>query len=181
MGSVTGGSDPHRASLRAWLCSDSTGMQAKMTEAAITQLNAVPKDIDLQWTFVSCGGAAGSTYCTYRNTFGSDLIFRVPSESPQKVTEVKFDRTVFNTDAKQYTSHFVEAWISGNVQRMQALSSPAIVSFAATHSAPATPFTVTLSPSEVWIFEVTSSGADYRFVLKNQLGRSNAITELHTL
>lgn len=180
-GEVKGGNAPSQDALKAWLCQDNAGLQKHLNDAARDQMKAVPRDIDLQWTFVSCGGAAGSTYCTYRNALGSDLIFRILSQTPDRVVEVKFDRTLFPNNAEQYTRHFLAAWLADNTPRMRALSSASVTSFATSHSKPAAGYTVTLSPSEVWIFEVESSGADYRFVLQGQLGRANAITELNSL
>lgn len=84
----------------------------------------------------------------------------------------------FPSNAEQYTREFVEAWIKGNTDRMRALSSPAIVSFATSNAPPSKTYTVTLSPAEVWVFEVTSSGGNYRFVLQGELGKAGAITKL---
>lgn len=120
----------------------------------------------------------GSAYCTYHNTFGSNLIFRYPTSDQSKVTEVQFDRTIFHTDAAAYAKHFVDAWINGNAPRMQALCTAGALSFATTHAAPTFPYTATLSPSEVYIFEIQSDGADYRVVLQNPLGKSGAITQI---
>lgn len=170
IGAVTGGQEPSLAMLKAWLCGENVAL-----------MSAVPKDIDQKWSFIFCEGAAGSTYCTYRNSLGSQLIFKSQNAAPVKVTNVQLDRTIFNTDPKLYTQHFVEAWITGNVQRMQALATPVVVSFAASHTPPTRPYTTTLDPAEVYIFKVTSSGNDYRFVLQGQLGKANAITELHSL
>jgi len=177
-GSVSGGSDPHRAVIQAWLC---RGPQPNLTDAAAGQINSIARDIDMKWTFERCDGTAGANYCAYRNSNGSDLILRVPSQPGMKISEVKFDRTVYHTNAEHYARHFIDAWITGNELRMRALATPAVLSFAASHAPPPAPYTVTLSPAEVWIFEITSGSIGYRILLQNQLGRAGAVTGLHQL
>lgn len=178
-GSVNGGSGTHGAVMRAWVC-DQPLTQA--STAARTDLDNVPRaDINMDWTFVSCEDIMGPNMCIYRNNLGSDLVLRVPADAPDTVTEVRFQRTAFHSNAEAYARHFVEAWIGRNFVRMRALSSAAIVSFAESHAAPLAPWSLTLSPAEVWIFEVDSGTADYRIVLQGQLGRPNAVTELSAM
>src|SRR5581483_7602484 len=176
-GTLSGGEDPSQAVLKAWLCGDSATVQAKSTASAVTQLNAVPQDIDETWTYINCEGAAGSSYCFYRNKFGSELRVRSENAPPNKVTEVVFDKTVYNTDPVAYVKHFVNAWIGGNVQRMQTLSTPAAMSFVTSHGSPPTiPFGVVHDGTNT--YKVTSGSGNYTFKIDPaQLGKPNAVTE----
>lgn len=178
-GTLTGGTDPSAAVLKAWLCGDSATVSAKSASTAVTQLNAVPKDIDESWTYIFCEGAMGSSYCTYRNTPGSQLIFRSQNAPPNKVTEVQFDRTIYNTNPVAYVKHFVDAWIAGNVQRMQALATPAVVAFVASHGAPPTiPYGVALDGANT--YKVTFSGGNYTVKINpSLLGKPQAVTDLY--
>ncbi len=180
-GSIPGGADPSKAVLQAWLCSDDATLHAKLAAAPYGQLAAVPKDIDLKWTFIRCDGAMGSSYCNYRNTLGSELIFRSRNEPPQDITEVRFDKTTFYTDAEKYVREFIDAWEVGNAARMQALGSSSVVTFASTHTAPSSGYTVTPFDSPKVIFEVHSAAAKYVFELDNPLGKAGAITFVNTL
>lgn len=178
-GSVTGGSGVHRAVMRAWVCDQP---QTHLSDAGRDGLDAVPRaDINMDWTFVNCATPVSGKFCVYRNELGSDLVLQVPDSAPDTVTDVRFQRTMFYSDAEDYARHFVEAWIGRNFVRMRALSSASIASFAESHTAPLAPWSLTLSPSEVWIFEVDSATADYRVVLQGTLGRPNAVTELNPM
>ncbi|WP_162908188.1 hypothetical protein [Allorhizocola rhizosphaerae] len=164
-GTVRGGPDHLRGYVEDWLCGRRT-------------LPEVPLDIDMTWTFVECDGAAGSSYCSYRNGEGSDLILRVPNAQPETVTEVRVDRTTFAADADEYARQFVEAWVNGNQPRVRALSTPEVAAFTAGNPPPESGYEVVLSPSEVPEFEVRSSGSDYLLIVRGRLGRPNAITNI---
>ncbi len=164
-GTVQGGPDHLRTYVEDWLCGRRT-------------LPEVPTDMDMAWTFIECDGAAGSSFCTYRNGEGSDLILRVPNAQPETVNEVRVDRTVFAPDADAYARHFVEAWINSNQARLRALSTPDVASFAINNPPPESGYEVAHSPSEVPEYEVRSASRDYLLILRGQLGRPNAITSI---
>ncbi len=162
-GTVTGGPDKLRLFVEDFLCG-----RRKLPE--------VPGDIDMTWTFVDCDGAAGSSYCTYRNNEGSDLILRVPDEAPDRVSEVRMDRTLFPADADAYMRYFIQAWADRNVPRMRALSTPDVAAYAAANQAPQDGYSISRSAADAPRFEVDSAGRDYAVVVSGQPGRPNAIT-----
>src|SRR3954471_19139975 len=71
-GHATGGSGFAAQFMKAWLGCETSTVKALTSAAAYSEVTkiGVPK-LDMTWTFVACDGAAGSSYCTYRNKLGS--------------------------------------------------------------------------------------------------------------
>src|SRR5262245_60144884 len=97
-GKATGGTRFAAPFMKAWLACDTGGLKGVTSAPAYDQVVkiGVPK-LDMTWTHVQCDGAAGASYCTYRNKLGSDLILRIQNDATSHaITEVKLDTTVYH-------------------------------------------------------------------------------------
>ena len=114
--------DPPAAKLfDAWKAgkpSQATG--AFTTSAAKTQMFSQPYTTTAQWLFVTCDGAAGSTYCTWVNRIEGRLVLRVDNAS-QKVTSVQ--RISLNNESAGRLFH---GWRVGNVAGSGGVASPEV-------------------------------------------------------
>ncbi|NUT35566.1 MAG: hypothetical protein HOV79_21140 [Hamadaea sp.] len=178
-GTASGGSGPALALRKAWLACDTGELRKLTTDAAYAQLTKIgnPK-IDMTWTLAGCDGAAGSTYCTYRNKLGSDVIVRVRTEpGDHPVSEVRLDTTIYHADAEKYAREFLDAFVAHNKPRMVALSSQAVVDSIVVDAPPAG-YTLTLTPEPKWVYsaQFTSTGEYWIVTIRNPLGKAHAIT-----
>lgn len=178
-GKATGGSGPAAQFMTAWLSCDTATVKSLTTAEAYNGVVkiGVPK-LDMTWTYVMCDGAMGSTYCTYRNKLGSDLIVKLRNDATaQPITEVKLDPTVYHTDALKYAKEFLDAFTAHNKPRMVALSSPAIVD-AIVADAPPAGYTITLSPEPHWVYnaQFTATGEYWVVTIRGTLGKAHAVT-----
>jgi hypothetical protein len=152
-----------------------------MTPDAQTQLNAVPLPPNQKWNFQTCDGAAGSSYCSFASNDGDVITLRVVNTSlgkPHAVAEVKFDPTVYATDANEYVRTFIEAWRNANTRRMLALSSQTEVDYF-THYAPPEAYSVCgVKTGDAWSVRIYNVlGANYVVhVADSLLGNKHAIT-----
>lgn len=178
-GKSTGGTGFAAQFMKAWLSCDTSGLQAVTTGEAYSQVVkiGVPK-IDMTWAYVMCDGAMGSSYCTYRNKLGSDLILRVQNDATSHaIVDVKLDATVYHTDALKYAKEFLDAFTNHNKARMVALSSQAIVDSIVVDAPPAG-YTITLSPEPHWVYnaQFTATGEYWIVTIHGTLGKAHAIT-----
>ena len=73
----------------AWKANDpAAATGAITTHAAKVQMFSEPYSASAQWTFITCDGAAGSTYCTWVNKIEGRLVLRVDNAA-QQVTSVQ--------------------------------------------------------------------------------------------
>lgn len=178
-GTVSGGSGPALTFMKAWLVCDVDGMKTLTTDAAYAQVTKIgsPK-LDMAWTLAGCDGAAGSTYCTYRNKLGSDVIVKVRNEpGDHPISEVRLDATVYHTDAEKYAREFLDAFTAHNKPRMVALSSQSVVDSIVVDAPPAG-YTLTLTPEPKWVYsaQFTATGEYWIVTIRNPLGKAHAIT-----
>jgi len=178
-GTVSGGDGLVLQFMKAWLACDTTKLKSLTTDAAYAQVTkiGVPK-LDMTWTKASCDGAAGSTYCTYRNKLGSDLIIRSRNDvTDHAITEVRLDATVYYTDAEKYAREFLDAFVNHNKPRMVALSSQSVVDSVVVDAPPAG-YTLTLSADPHWVYnaQFTATGEYWVVTIHNPLGKAHAVT-----
>lgn len=178
-GTVSGGSGAALDVMKAWLTCDSAKLHTLLQDPAYAQLAAigVPK-LDMHWSLAQCGGAAGSTYCTYRNKLGSDVIIRLRNEpGPSPVTEFKLEATVYFNDAEKYAREFLDAFANHNKPRMVALASQSIVDSIVVDAPPAG-YNLVLMPEPHWVYnaQFTATGENWVVTIHGALGKAHAIT-----
>ncbi|GHJ42689.1 hypothetical protein Cs7R123_00310 [Catellatospora sp. TT07R-123] len=178
-GTVSGGEGASLQVMKAWLKCDTTALHTLMQNDAYQQLHAIgTPNIDTHWTFVYCDGAMGSSYCTYRNKLGSDIVIRLSnSATDHPVTEFKLDLTVFHKDAEKYAREFLDAFVNHNKPRMVALASQPIVDSIVVDAPPAG-YDLTLSPDPHWVYnaQFTATGEYWVVTVHGTLGKAHAIT-----
>jgi hypothetical protein len=167
--------------LAAWGALQVQTLSDLTTSEAQAQINALPIPPNQKWNFQTCDGAAGSTYCSFASNDGDVITLRMVNATLGKahaVAEVKFDPTVYATDAKEYVRTFIEAWRNANSRRMLALSSQTEVDFF-THYTPPDTYTVCgLHSGDVWSVRIYN-GIGLNYVVKVAdpvLGNKHAIT-----
>jgi hypothetical protein len=178
-GKATGGSGFAAQFMKAWLACDTAALKSLTTADAYNQVVkiGVPK-LDMTWSYVQCDGAMGSSYCTYRNKLGSDVILRLRNDATSHmITEVKLDPTIYQADALAYAKEFVDAFVNHNTPRMLALSSQGVVDSIVADAPPAG-YTITLSPEPHWVYNVqfTATGEYWLVTIHGTLGKAHAVT-----
>jgi hypothetical protein len=178
-GTATGGDGTAQQFMKAWLSCDTATLKTLTSDAAYAQVVkiGVPK-LDMTWVKAACDGTAGSTYCTYRNKLGSDVIIKVRNDGgAHPITEVRLDATVYYSDAEKYAREFLDAFAAHNKPRMVALASQSIVDSIVV-AAPPAGYTLTLSPEPHWVYnaQFTATGEYWIVTIHNPLGKAHAIT-----
>jgi hypothetical protein len=178
-GTVNGGDGIALQFMKAWLACDTSTLKSLTSDDAYAQLVkiGVPK-LDMTWAKAACDGTAGSTYCTYRNKLGSDMIVKVRNDGgAHPITEVRLDPTVYYSDAEKYAREFLDAFVNHNKPRMVALASQSIVDSIVVDAPPAG-YTLTLSPEPKWVYnaQFTATGEYWIVTIHNPLGKAHAIT-----
>jgi hypothetical protein len=178
-GKATGGTGSAAQFMKAWLACDTGTLKNLTTSGAYNQVVklGVPK-LDMNWSYVNCDGAMGSSYCTYRNKLGSDLIVRLQNDATSHaVTDVKLDPTVYQSDPLKYAKEFLDAFVNHNKPRMVTLSSQSIVDSIVVDAPPAG-YTITLSPEPHYVYnaQFTATGEYWIVTIHGTLGKSHAIT-----
>ncbi len=110
--------------LLAWRTNQQTRLAELVTPTVLSQLQTT-SNVEPNWTYVSCEGTAGSTYCQFLNGDGDAIILRVENLSLGKAnaaTEVKLDLTTYSDNAVEYVKAFIEAWRNENTKRMAILA-----------------------------------------------------------
>jgi hypothetical protein len=167
--------------LTAWGAIDVQTLSDLTTADAQAQLNALVIPPNQPWNFQTCDGAAGSTYCAYASNDGDVITLRMVNSVLGKahaVAEVKFDPTVYATDATGYVKEFIEAWRDGNTRRMLALSSQAEVDYFTHFTPPDTYVVCGLRSGDVWSERIyNAAGLNYVVKVADPvLGNRHAIT-----
>lgn len=130
-----------QALLKAWANKNYTRLDQLAITSAVQQIKdsitygGLP---NANWHYLNCQGAAGATYCTFRNDNGDETVIRLNNSQighPTAVTEAPLSRTEFPADASAYVNNFIDAWQQGNQQRMLAYANQSVVNFV-THYTP---------------------------------------------
>ena len=165
--------------LAAWGAIQIQTLTDLTTPDAQNQLNALAIPPNQPWNFQTCDGAAGSVYCSFASNDGDVITLRMINTTlgkPHAVAEVKFDPTVYATDAVAYVKGFIEAWRDANSRRMLALSSQTEVDYF-THFTPPAAYTVCgLKSGDTWSVRVYNSVVNYVVKVADPvLGNKHAI------
>ena len=99
--------------------------------AVLSQLQTTA-NVEPNWTYVDCQGAAGSSYCQFINADGDSVTVRLDNQllgRSRATTEVKLDQTTYSNNAVEYVKAFIEAWRNANTKRMAALANQAEVDY----------------------------------------------------
>lgn len=81
-----------KAVVAAWVAKDLSTLASLTTEQVHEQLIEIPGPLNMDWGFMMCDGAAGSSYCRFRNDPGDVLILRISNSKLGKAhatTEVQ--------------------------------------------------------------------------------------------
>ena len=168
------------ALLQAWRLRQFSRVGDLAVPEVLSQLQTAP-DIETDWTFVKCEGAAGSSYCQYLNGDGDSATLRLSNQQLGKAhatTEVILDRTAYSNNAVEYVKAFVEAWRNGNPKRMETLANPTEVSYFTHYTPPETYSTcATLTAGTASVRVYSAAGLNYTItVAVATLGSKHAIT-----
>jgi hypothetical protein len=128
------------AVLLAWRTNQRTRLAELVTPTVLSQLQTT-SNVEPNWTYVSCEGTAGSTYCQFLNGDGDAVILRVENLSlgkPNATTEVKLDLTTYSNNAVEYVKAFIEAWRNANTRRMAILANQTEVEYFTHYTPPGT-------------------------------------------
>ncbi|MFN8018850.1 MAG: hypothetical protein U0P45_12095 [Acidimicrobiales bacterium] len=92
----------------SWKGNDADGAHAFASDAAVDQLFTTAWSSSSDWTFITCNGTAGATYCTWVNRVETNLTMKVNNLAKQ-VTEVTFTPV-----SSGVAGRFVHAWRKGD-------------------------------------------------------------------
>ncbi len=135
------------AVLLAWRTNAQSRLAELVTPTVLSQLQTTT-NLERNWVYASCQGAAGSTYCQFLNGDGDAVTLRLENRyvgQPRAVTEVRLDVTTYSNNAIEYVKAFVEAWRNANTKRMAALANQAEVDYF-THYTPPGSYSTCASP-----------------------------------
>jgi len=120
--SYPSGAGPYtQAALNAWLNGDTARLDQLRDPAATIFATLSAGDYDKHFTLKNCQGAAGSSYCTFDNNVGDELMLRVSNEKlghPHALTDGHFSAITFPTDMQAYAQECLDAWKAGNTARV---------------------------------------------------------------
>lgn len=124
-----------KAAVVAWVAHDSSTLDAYETGGGILHglsTSAYNTQFALAPNF--CQGAAGSSYCLYFNTYGDELLLRVSNpllgQAHAIVSGGSFTPTTFPSDEQAYAKETLDAWNSGNDNRLKLLTRQQLTSAA---------------------------------------------------
>jgi hypothetical protein len=165
--------------LTAWGAKNSSRVGQLAANAAVLQLGAAQSQ-DKEWTYISCDASGDSTSCLYRNSYGDQFTVTMTTAAlgqPTAATDVLVNRTSYASSRTAYAGAFVEAWQSGNVQRMARLASTTVANYFKGKK-PLENFTATDMGTKVRV-EPASAGGGTSIELtfdSGKLGSAHAIT-----
>ncbi len=168
------------AVLLAWRSNQLTRLGDLVTSTVLSQLQSTGA-IEPNWAYLECQGAAGSSYCQFRNGDGDAVTVRLDNQLLGKAhatTEVKLDLTTYSNNAVEYVKAFIEAWRNANTKRMATLANQTEVDYF-THYVPpetySTCATITSGFANVRVYN--ADGLDYTLTIAvATLGNKHAIT-----
>jgi hypothetical protein len=110
-----------RAAVTAWLAGDQARLD-QLRDPANQLFHSISLgDYDKHYTFQSCQGAAGSSYCLFYNAVGDELTLQLSNQllgSPHAIVTGTFNPLTFPTDFQAYAQECLDAWKSGNTVRV---------------------------------------------------------------
>jgi hypothetical protein len=116
-----------KIAVNAWLGGDQTRLD-QLRDPANTIFQRVGSgNYDRHYTFKNCQGAAGSSYCTFDNAVGDELILRVANPKlggPHAIMDGQFNPITFPTDMRAYAQECLDAWKADNTARVEYLTTP---------------------------------------------------------
>lgn len=148
------------------------------------QIIEIPGPPNQSWTYHTCNGAAGSTFCEFFNANGDAIVLRVTNSLLGKahaVAGVTFQPTTYPNNAEDYVKAFIKAWQDGNRPRMLALANQNEVDYF-THYTPPENYSTCGEGAmgSTYVRVYNSDGLNYTIRVVNQfLGQKHAISE-HT-
>ena len=168
------------AVLQAWRSRQFTRLTDLTTPEVLTQLQTTG-NIETDWSFVNCQGAAGSSYCQYVNSDGDSATLRLNNQrlgTAHAATEVKLDLTTYSNNAVEYVKAFIEAWRNANTKRMATLANAAEVSYFTHYTPPGAYSTcATLAGGTANVRVYNPDGLNYTITVSvATLGAEHAIT-----
>jgi hypothetical protein len=168
------------AVLQAWRLKQFTRVSDLTSATVLTQLQTTA-NIETDWSFVNCQGAAGSSYCLYLNGDGDAATLRLENQQlgrAHATTEVKLDLTTYSNNAVEYVKAFIEAWRTANTKRMGVLANTTEVAYF-THYAPPGAYSTcaTLASGTASVRVYNADGLNYTLTVSvATLGAKHAIT-----
>ena len=168
------------AVLLAWRMNQQTRVAELVAPTVLSQLQTTG-NLEPNWAYGSCQGAAGSSYCQFVNGDGDAVTLRLENQllgKPHATTEVKLDLTTYSNNAIEYVKAFIEAWRNANTKRMATLSNQAEVEYF-THYTPPGPYLIcaVLSGFAASVRVYNADGLNYTLsVSVPTLGNKHAIT-----
>ena len=96
--------------MAAWAASNLTRLAQLTTPQVDEQFLEIPGKLKTDWIYVRCDGAAGSNYCTLRNSDGDQVLLRVLSQylgAAHAVVQLTASLTVYPANGEQYAREFV--------------------------------------------------------------------------
>lgn len=168
------------AVLLAWRIRQFTRLTDLTSPEVLAQLQTTA-NIEFDWSFINCQGAAGSSYCQYLNGDGDSATLRLNNQllgRAHAATEVKLDRTTYSNNAVEYIKAFIEAWRNANTKRMAALASATEVTYFTHYTPPGAYSTcATLAGGTASVRVYNADGLNYTLTVSvATLGAKHAIT-----
>jgi hypothetical protein len=114
-----------QAALSAWANGDTARLGQLRDPGATIFATLSAGNYDKHFALRSCQGAAGSSYCTFYNNVGDELVLRVSNEKlshPHAVMDGSFHPITFPTDMQAYAQECLDAWKAGNTARVSYLT-----------------------------------------------------------
>ena len=168
------------AVLQAWRIRQFTRLTDLASPEVLTQLQTTA-NIETDWSFVNCQGAAGSSYCQYVNGDGDSATLRLDNQllgRAHAATEVKLDLTTYSNNAVEYVKAFIEAWRNANTKRMATLANATEVTYFTHYTPPGAYSTcATLAGGTANVRVYNPDGLNYTLTVSvATLGAKQAIT-----
>jgi len=168
------------AVLLAWRTKQYGQLGELTTPAVLSQLQTTA-NVEPNWAYVNCQGAAGSSYCLFINGDGDAITLRLDNQllgKARATTEVKLDQTTYSNNAVEYVKAFIEGWRNANTKRMAALANQGEVEYFTHYTPPGTYSTcATLSGGTASVRVYNSDGLNYTLTVSvATLGSKHAIT-----
>jgi hypothetical protein len=168
------------AVLLAWRTNQQSRLAELVSPTVLSQLQTTT-NVEPNWVYASCQGAAGSTYCQFLNGDGDAATLRLENQlvgEPHAATEVKLDLTTYSNNAVEYVKSFIEAWRNANTRRMAVLANQSEVEYFTHYTPPGTYSTcATLSGGITSVRVYNTDGLNYTLTLAVALlGGKHAIT-----
>ena len=163
-----------QAAVTAWTSGD-TARVDQLRDPSVTVFATLSSgDYDKHFSLKDCQGAAGSSFCTFFNNVGDELVLRVRNElvgGPHAITEGQFHPITFPTDMQAYAQECLDAWLAGNVNRITFLTT----ADAKTHLS-----AVAIShKSETWTFQDAQGAAGSSYLTWHSSAGNRIVFRFH--